>query len=261
MSALLSATGIQKTFGHVTALQGVDFQIQPGETVALVGDNGAGKSTLMKVLCGVYQPDDGEVKINGETVQFKTPRDAIKAGIAVVHQNLALVDGRDVTHNIFLGNEATKGFFVDRRKMELETRTLLQRLRLNIPPDIQVGELSGGQRQSVAIARAIHQGGQLVIMDEPTAALGVQEQAKVLQLIQDLHDHGTAVIVVSHNLEHVFHVADRIVVLRGGAIAGERQRSETTGQEIVHLITGANIVSSTGTAIGQSAGQSVGGAA
>lgn len=242
MIPLLSATSIKKTFGHVTALQGVDFEISAGETVALVGDNGAGKSTLMKVLCGVYQPDEGELRIDGAPISFKTPRDAIRAGIAVVHQNLALVDVRDVTHNIFLGAELTKGLFVDRRTMEQETQGLLQRLRLNIPPSVQVGELSGGQRQSVAIARAIHQGGRLVIMDEPTAALGVQEQAKVLQLIQDLHAHGTAVIVVSHNLEHVFHVADRIVVLRGGTIAGERKRSETNPQEIVHLITGANAV-------------------
>ncbi|MBF6593869.1 MAG: sugar ABC transporter ATP-binding protein [Thermaceae bacterium] len=242
MTPLLSAIGIKKTFGHVTALKGVDFAISPGETVALVGDNGAGKSTLMKVLCGVYQPDEGELRINDRLVVFKTPREAITAGISVVHQNLALVDVRDVTHNVFLGAEPTKGLFVDRYAMEQETYRLLQRLKLNIPPDIKVGELSGGQRQSVAIARAIHQGGQLVIMDEPTAALGVQEQAKVLKLIGDLREHGTAVCVVSHNLEHVFHLADRIVVLRGGAIAGERKRSETNPQEIVHLITGANVV-------------------
>jgi ABC-type sugar transport system ATPase subunit len=247
-TALLQARGIQKTFGHVTALQGVDFEIYPGETVALVGDNGAGKSTLMKVLCGVYQPDDGEMYLNGQAIHFKNPREAIKAGISVVHQNLSLVDGRDITHNIFLGAELTKGLFVDRKRMEFETTGLLQRLRLKIPAHVLVGELSGGQRQSVAIARAVHQGGQLCIMDEPTAALGVQEQAKVLQLIQDLHQHGTAVIVVSHNLEHVFHVADRIVVLRGGAIAGERKRGETDPQEIVHLITGANIVSAGGIA-------------
>ena len=242
MSPLLLAQGIKKTFGHVTALKGVDFDIYPGETVALVGDNGAGKSTLMKILCGVYQPDEGQLRINDKPVAFKTPREAIAAGIAVVHQNLALVDMRDVTHNIFLGAEMTKGLFVDRRSMEQETQGLLQRLRLNIPPHVQVGELSGGHRQSVAIARAIHQGGQLVIMDEPTAALGVQEQAKVLQLIRDLHEHGTAVIVVSHNLEHVFHLADRIVVFRGGVVAGVRKRSETDPQEIVHLITGANAV-------------------
>jgi len=241
MTSLLSAQGIKKTFGHVTALQGVDLEVFPGETVAIVGDNGAGKSTLIKVLCGVYQPDEGTLQIKGHTVAFKTPRDAIAAGIAVVHQNLALADMRDITHNIFLGAEKTRGLFVDRRFMENETRQLLQRLKLNIPPHVQVGELSGGQRQSVAIARAIHQGGELVIMDEPTAALGVQEQAKVLQLIGDLHQHGTAVIIISHNLEHVFYLADRIVVLRGGMVAGIRQRSETNPQEIVQLITGANV--------------------
>lgn len=242
MGPFLSARGIKKVFGHVIALGGVDFEVYPGETVALVGDNGAGKSTLMKVLCGVYRPDEGELEVEGRPVIFKSPRDAMAAGISVVHQNLALVDVRDVTHNIFLGSEPTRGVFVDRRAMEEEARALLWRLKLNIPTHVQVGELSGGQRQSVAIARAIRQGGQLVIMDEPTAALGVQEQARVLQLIRDLHEHGTAVCVISHNLEHVFQVADRIVVLRHGTVAGIRQRAETSPQEIVHLITGAHLV-------------------
>lgn len=241
-SPLLQTRGVKKIFGHITALRGADFEIYPGETVSLVGDNGAGKSTLMKVLCGVYQADGGEVLMDGKPVSFRTPRDAISAGVSVVHQNLSLVDGRDITHNIFLGAELTRGPFVDRRRMERETQALLDRLRLKMGPHVLVGELSGGQRQSIAIARAIHQGGRLCIMDEPTAALGVQEQAKVLQIIRDLHEHGVAVIMVSHNLEHVFQVSDRIVVLRGGAIAGVRRRDETTSQEIVQLITGANTV-------------------
>lgn len=242
LTPLLQARGVKKIFGHITALRGADFAIYPGETVSLVGDNGAGKSTLMKVLCGVYQPDGGEMLMHGQPIHFRTPRHAIAAGVSVVHQNLALVDGRDITHNIFLGAELTKGPFVDRRRMERETQDLLNRLRLKMGPHVLVGELSGGQRQSIAIARAIHQGGHLTIMDEPTAALGVQEQAKVLQIIRDLKEAGVAVIMVSHNMEHVFQVSDRIVVLRGGAIAADLRREDTTPQETVQYITGAKVL-------------------
>jgi ABC-type sugar transport system ATPase subunit len=237
---LLSGRGLSKTFLHVRALDGVDFDIYPGETVAIVGDNGAGKSTLMKILCGAYLADEGQIFFNGEEVSIKNPNDAKALGIAVVYQDLALVNHRDVASNVFLGREPTRALMVDKARMVRESQRVLQRLKINIPSVYtQVGYLSGGQRQAVAIARAVQQGGRLVFMDEPTAALGVQEQGKVLRLIEDLKAHGTAVVIVSHNLQHVFHVADRIVVMRGGKKAGERMKAGTRPEEIVGLIVGA----------------------
>ncbi len=241
MSPLLEARGISKAFLHVQALDNVDFHVYPGEVVALVGDNGAGKSTLMKTLCGAHQADAGSIFLDGQPVTIRSPHDAMALGIAVVYQDLALVDHRDVATNVFLGRELMKGLVVDKPRMVREARAVLGELKINIPSvQTLVGLLSGGQRQAVAIARAVHQGGQLIFMDEPTAALGVQEQAKVLRLIEDLKARGTAVVVVSHNLQHVFSVADRIVVLRGGRNAGERVKTETTPEEIVRLIVGAD---------------------
>ena len=238
---LLEARGISKSFLHVQALDDVDFWVDPGEVAALVGDNGAGKSTLMKTLCGAYQPDAGSIVFDGRPVAMRTPRDAIALGIAVVYQDLALVDHRDVASNVFLGREPTRGAAVDKPRMVREAREVLNNLKVTIPSvQTLVGLLSGGQRQAVAIARAVHQGGRLIFMDEPTAALGVREQAKVLRLIEDLRSRGTAVVVVSHNLQHVFSIADRIVVLRGGRNAGERIKAETTPEDIVRLIVGAD---------------------
>jgi ABC-type sugar transport system ATPase subunit len=237
---LLEARDLSKTFLHVRALDHVNFRVYPGETVALVGDNGAGKSTLMKILCGAHQADSGTIYVDGEESHFRNPHDANAQGIAVVYQDLALVNHRDVASNVFLGREPKKRFTVDKARMIRESREVLQRLKINIPSVYaQVGLLSGGQRQAVAIARAIQQGGRLIFMDEPTAALGVQEQAKVLRLIEDLQREGTALVIVSHNLQHVFHVADRIVVMRGGRNAGERIRTDTTQEEIVQLIVGS----------------------
>lgn len=239
LTPLLEARGISKTFLHVHALENANFRVYPGETVALVGDNGAGKSTLMKILCGAYHPDQGEIFIDGQKVTIRSPHDAIAHGIAVVYQDLALVNHRDVACNVFLGREPTKALMVDKARMVKESRQVLQRLKINIPSVYtNVGLLSGGQRQAVAIARAVQQGGRLIFMDEPTAALGVQEQAKVLKLIDDLKAEGTAVVVVSHNLQHVFHVADRIVVMRGGRYAGERVKAKTNTEEIVAMIVG-----------------------
>jgi ABC-type sugar transport system ATPase subunit len=244
---LLEARGISKSFLHVQALDDVDFRVDPGEVVALVGDNGAGKSTLMKTLCGAYQPDAGSIVFDGRPVTLRTPRDAIALGIAVVYQDLALVDHRDVASNVFLGREPTRGVAVDKPRMVREAREVLDNLKVTIPSvQTLVGLLSGGQRQAVAIARAVHQGGRLIFMDEPTAALGVREQAKVLRLIEDLRSQGTAVVVVSHNLQHVFSVADRIVVLRGGRNAGERIKAETTPEDIVRLIVGADRIVAAG---------------
>jgi ABC-type sugar transport system ATPase subunit len=238
--ALLQATGIGKAFGHVQALTDVDFGVRPGEVVALVGDNGAGKSTLVKILCGAHRPDSGGLTMDGREVLFRTPADSRAAGIAVVYQDLALVDTRDVARNMFLGREPRRGIVLDRGRMLRESRATLDRLRIRIPSvRAPVGVLSGGQRQAVAIARAIHQGGRLVIMDEPTAALGVEQQHNVLRLIEDLRAHGTAVVMVSHNLAHVFEVSQRIVVMRAGRVAGTRATADTTPEQIVQLIVGA----------------------
>jgi ABC-type sugar transport system ATPase subunit len=236
---LLEARGISKSYGHVQALSGVDFNVAYGETVALVGDNGAGKSTFTKIICGALQPDAGEISLDGAPVSFASPSDAAERGIAVVYQDLALVDTRDVAANVFLGREPGR-IFVSRRLMRREARRVLAELRIGVPSvRTLVGQLSGGQRQTVAIARAVHQGGRLVIMDEPAAALGVEGQRKVLQLIEDLREQGSSVVVISHNLDHVFSVADRIVVLRGGRLIGERRKSEATPEEIVQMIVGA----------------------
>ena len=239
---LVEARGVAKTYGAVRALGDVDFAVHPGETVALVGDNGAGKSTLIKILCGAVQPDAGEVFVAGEPVRFASPRDARAAGISVVYQDLALVDGFDISHNVFLGRVPTRWLRVDRRRMARETAQVLAELTVELPSvRTPVRFLSGGQRQAVAIARAVHQGGRLLIMDEPTAALGVQEGTKVLQLIESLKSRDLAIVLVSHNLEHVFALADRIVVLRGGTVAGSRPKAGTTHSEIVHMIVGAQV--------------------
>jgi ABC-type sugar transport system ATPase subunit len=220
----------------------VDFAVHPGETVALVGDNGAGKSTLVKILCGALQPDGGSVEIGGEEVRLTSPRDARARGVSVVYQDLALVDGFDVAHNVFLGRVPTRRLRVDRKRMVQETKHVLAELTVALPSvRTPVRFLSGGQRQAVAIARAVHQGGQLLIMDEPTAALGVQEGTKVLQLIEGLKSRDLAILVVSHNLEHVFAIADRIVVLRGGRVAGSREKVGATHADIVSMIVGGKV--------------------
>jgi simple sugar transport system ATP-binding protein len=246
---LVAARGISKSYGHVAALRDVSIELPEGETTALVGDNGAGKSTLIKILCGVIQPDEGTITVNGEHASFGSPRDSRAAGITAVYQDLALADNLSVADNVFLGRTPTRGPRVDRRRMAREAAEVLSELGINVPSvKARVEKLSGGQRQSVAIARAVHEGGRLMILDEPTAALGVQEATKVLKIIQDLRHRGIATLVVSHNLEHVFHLADRIVVLRGGRLVGSRRKSETTHSEIVHMIVGGDM----GRALGES---------
>lgn len=241
-SAILDARSISKAFGHVQALYKVDFELYPSEVVALVGDNGAGKSTLIKILSGVYQKDEGEILVDGKPVEIRGPLDAQRlAGISTVYQDLALVDVRDVGSNIFLNIEPVRlGIFIDFKKLYANAREVLGQLRIDLPSvKVNVGELSGGQRQAVAIARALARGQQIFLMDEPTAALGVEQQAKVNQLILNLKESGKTVVVISHNLEHVFAVADRLVVLRRGERVGSRVKEETTKEEIVGLITGA----------------------
>ena len=240
--AYVQGENLSKSFGHVRALQDVDVKILDREVLAIVGDNGAGKSTLTKILSGVLAPDRGAIRVAGEVVRLSNPQQARELGIATVFQNLALVDSRDVAANLFLGREPTRwGVFVDRRKMLTDARQVVTDLRVNIPSlTSEVGQLSGGQRQSIAIGRATSQHGRVIIMDEPTAALGVRESHKVLDLIQQLRSNGSGVVVIRHNLQHVFSVADRILVLRRGRVVGVRRHAETTPDEIVKMIVGAD---------------------
>jgi len=240
----LQAHGLTKTFGHVRALKDVSLEVYENEILAIVGDNGAGKSTLTKILSGVHQPDQDEIQIMGQPVRISNPRKAQELGIATVFQNLALVDCRDVAANLYLGREPTRWrFLVDRRKMLDDSRQVITRLRVTIPSvTAEAGQLSGGQRQSIAIGRAASQNARVIIMDEPTAALGVKESRKVLDLILQLKASGTTVVVISHNMRHVFSVADRILVLRHGQLVGIRRKQETTPDEIVKMIVGVDIL-------------------
>jgi ABC-type sugar transport system ATPase subunit len=239
---ILEAKGISKAFGHVQALSNVDFELFPAEVVALIGDNGAGKSTLVKILSGIYHKDAGQIYFEGKPVEIHGPKDAEHiAGISTVYQDLALVDVRDVGSNIFLNMEPTwLGFFINFRQLYADAARVIDVLHIDMPSvKINVGELSGGQRQGVAISRAIARGRRIFIMDEPTAALGVEQQHKVNDLIANLKSEGKTVLVISHNLEHVFTVADRLVVLRRGKVVGKRIKAQTTKEEIVGLITAA----------------------
>jgi len=239
---ILQAKGISKAFGHVQALDNVDFELYEAEVVALIGDNGAGKSTLVKILSGIYHKDTGQIFFEGQPVEIRGPRDAERlAGISTVYQDLALVDVRDVGSNIFLNMEPTNlGFFINFRKLYADAKRVIDQLHIDMPSvRVNVEELSGGQRQGVAISRALARGRRIFIMDEPTAALGVEQQHKVNELIANLKREGKTVLVISHNLEHVFTVADRLVVLRRGKRVGTRIKSQTTKEEVVGLITGA----------------------
>jgi ABC-type sugar transport system ATPase subunit len=241
---ILQARGLSKTFGHVRALVDADADLFQGEILAIVGDNGAGKSTLIKCLSGAYVPDEGQILVDGQAAHIRSPHAAQALGIATVYQDLALVDQRDVATNLCMGREPIGRFgLVDRKALVRQADATLARLNSRIPSaNTPVAILSGGQRQAVAIGRAIAQGGRVIIMDEPTAALGVRESAQVLDLIRGLSAQGIAIGVVSHNLQHVFAVADRIQVMRGGRCVGVRRRGETTGEEIVHMITGADVL-------------------
>lgn len=238
---ILETKGICKAFGHVQALDHVDIQFFPGEVLALVGDNGAGKSTLVKILSGVYDADGGKIYIDGEQVEIRSPLDAQRYGIATVYQDLALVETRDVAANIYLGREPKRmGFFINYGKMQADATAVLSALNIDIPSvKVYARDLSGGQRQAVAIARALARGERVFLMDEPTAALGVEQSATVNDLIADLKAHGKMILVISHNLEHVFQIADRLVVLRHGRRVGVRRKEDTSREEIIGLITGA----------------------
>jgi ABC-type sugar transport system ATPase subunit len=240
---LLETRSISKRFGGVHALDGVDFRVEPGEVVALAGDNGAGKSTLIKIISGVFPPTSGEIRFDGAPVSFANPHEARARGIETIYQDLALADNLDVGANVFLGREPMRRVFglpvIDRRRMRAEAAAALETLEIGLDRlDRPVRALSGGQRQCVAIGRAIHWKARVLIMDEPTAALGVPEQRRVMALIRSLKASGVGVIFISHNLADIFAVADRIVVLHRGTIAGERVAAEASGDEIVRLMVG-----------------------
>ena len=237
---VLSMRGIGKRFGAVRALTDVDFWVHEGEVVALVGDNGAGKSTLVKVLAGVHPPDAGVIEFDGEPVRIDSPADAQELGIETIFQDLALCDNLDVVANLWLGRELRDGATLDEVDMEQRTWTLLRELSAKIPSvRVPVASLSGGQRQTVAIARSLIGDPRIVILDEPTAALGVAQTAEVLNLIERLRERGHGVILISHNMADVMAVADRAVVLRLGRNNGEYNIAEITSETLIAAITGA----------------------
>jgi len=237
---IIELRDISKSFGSVQALTDVDLDVHRGEVVALVGDNGAGKSTLIKIIAGIHGADSGEVIFEGKPVHITSPKDAAKLGIEVVYQDLALCDNLDVVQNMFLGREAHDILQrLNEPVMEQRTAETLKSLRVTTIRSIRqpVATLSGGQRQSVAVARAVMWNSKLVILDEPTAALGVAQTEQVLELVTRLAEQGLAVILISHNLHDVFVAADRIFVLRLGRNAGLFDRRKTTQEEVVHAIT------------------------
>ena len=249
MKTLLRVENLTKRFGGLTAADSVSLDVNIGEVVGLVGDNGAGKSTLIKMVSGVYQPDEGNIIFDDKKVSFNGPREARDMGIETIYQDLALAENLDVGSNIFLGREIKQPYLgglvktLDRNKMRDESARVLDRLDIHIPSLAQqIRNLSGGQRQTVAVARTIYWNAKLVIMDEPTAALGVSEQRKVLALVRTLCEQGVPVIIISHNMQDVFAVADRIVVMRRGKKVGELIAAKTTPDEVVSLMVGAEAV-------------------
>jgi simple sugar transport system ATP-binding protein len=244
VTPLLEVRNLSKSFGAVQALRDLSMHVLPGEVVALAGDNGAGKTTLIKAVSGVYRPTSGKVLLEGEEMNFSSPQEARERGIETIYQDLALADNLSIGANIFLGREPmTKrwGFLpvLDRKKMADAARETMALLDFHVNRlDAPVSNFSGGQRQAVAIGRAVYWNARVLIMDEPTAALGVPEQRKVISLIHQLKAQGRGVIFISHNLQDIFAVSDRIVVLRRGVMAGERRIAETTHDEVVKLMVG-----------------------
>jgi D-xylose transport system ATP-binding protein len=239
-SPTLELRDITKSFGSVQALSDVDFEVRSGEVMALVGDNGAGKSTLIKTVAGIHAADHGEILFDGQPVHISSPKDAAKLGIEVVYQDLALCDNLDVVQNMYLGREAHDALQrLQEAVMEQKTSETLRSLRVTTIRSIRqsVATLSGGQRQSVAVARAVMWNSKVVILDEPTAALGVAQTEQVLTLVKRLAEQGLGVVLISHNLHDIFEVADRITVLRLGRNAGLYEREKTNQQEVVHAIT------------------------
>jgi D-xylose transport system ATP-binding protein len=249
---LLELTNISKAFGPVQALKDVNLRIDRGEVVALVGDNGAGKSTLIKIISGAHRPDTGSIAMDGEVVNIRLPSDAATRGIETVYQDLSLCDNLDVVANLFLGHEATRGRgpfklrHLSEDAMEARTLRILAELKVTTlrSPRVLVGSLSGGQRQAVAIARAVLRAANLIILDEPTAALGVAQVAQVRRIIGELKGRNSAVLLISHNLDDVFATADRVCVLRLGQNVGDFDTKTTSTAEVVSAITSGTALSS-----------------
>ena len=243
VTTVLQVVGLNKSYGGLKAVDDVTFDVHRGEILALVGDNGAGKSTLVKALAGAQPPDNGRIEMDGQPILLRTPRDADAAGIGCLHQGLGLVDALNVPENVFLGRELQAkvlGFIpqLDHGRMRERTIELLERFGVNLPRlNDPVIRLSGGQRQAVAISRLLLQDVRLVIMDEPMAALGVEEGRRVLELVRNMRDEGISVIVISHNLEHVFQLADRIAVMKNGRLVGVVDTASTTRDAVVRMIT------------------------
>jgi D-xylose transport system ATP-binding protein len=243
-TSVLELRRVSKSFGAVQALYEVDFHVAPGEVMALVGDNGAGKSTLIKCVAGIYPIDAGEILFDGDVVNIHGPKDAARLGIEIVYQDLALADNLDVVQNMYLGRELTDGLRrMDETTMEAKAQETLRGLSVTTLSSVRqtVAGLSGGQRQSVAVAKAVMWNSRVVILDEPTAALGVAQTAQVLDLVKRLGEQGLAVILISHNLHDVFEVADSITVLRLGQNVAEFKRTQTTQQEVVEAITAGQL--------------------
>ncbi|MFI9274535.1 ATP-binding cassette domain-containing protein [Kitasatospora sp. NPDC052896] len=237
---VLALRGISKRFGAVQALTGIELEVAAGQVLALVGDNGAGKSTLVKAIAGVNQPDEGVIEWRGRPVVIHRPQDAQQLGIATVYQDLALCDNLDVVGNLFLGRELRRLGVLDEVEMEKRSRELLDTLAIRIPSvRIPIASLSGGQRQTVAIARSLIGAPSVVVLDEPTAALGVEQTAQVLDLVERLRERGLGVVLISHNMADVMAVADRIAVLRLGRNNGLFDRRRTSQEQIISAITGA----------------------
>ncbi len=236
---LLELIGINKSFGPVHVLHDVDFTVRPGEVTALVGDNGAGKSTLVKCVAGIYPMDSGQVRFRGDPVTIHSPKEAANLGIEVVYQDLALADNLDVVQNMFLGRERGSRWLMDESSMEKAARETLASLSVRTVKSVRtpVAALSGGQRQTVAIAKAVLWDSKVVLLDEPTAALGVAQTRQVLDLVRRLAEQGLGVVLISHNMADVFEVADRIAVLYLGRMVAELPAKETTHSQVVELIT------------------------
>ena len=242
---IIRLVNVTKRFGGLTAVSDVSLEVRRGEVVALAGDNGAGKSTLIKMISGVYRPDEGQIYLEEREITVASPMEARSLGIETIYQDLALCENLDATVNFFFGREPMKRMFgifkqVDRQHMLAESQTVLDRLDIKIPNlHRPIRQMSGGQRQAVAIARAVYWNAKLVIMDEPTAALGVPEQRKVHELVRTLREQNVPVIIISHNLQDIFAVADRIIVMRRGQKVGDVMAADVTGDDLVGLMVGA----------------------
>jgi D-xylose transport system ATP-binding protein len=245
---LLELRDINKSFGPVQVLRGVNFAARPGEVTALVGDNGAGKSTMVKCMSGTYSIDSGEYLFDGKPVTVHSPKDAADLGIEIVYQDLALCDNLDIVQNMFLGRERHHGLILDEGSMERAAGETLESLSVRTVKSVRqrVSSLSGGQRQTVAIAKAVLWNSKVVVLDEPTAALGVAQTAQVLSLVRRLADRGLAVVLISHNMSDVLQVADQIAILYLGQMAAQVRRTEVNQQQLVELITTGSLSSSDG---------------